>query len=49
MFKKLFGTTCGICKKKTKSYQGYLNDDGKPIDICLQCVPYAERRALRKA
>ncbi|ADH99460.1 hypothetical protein Bsel_1956 [[Bacillus] selenitireducens MLS10] len=48
MFKKFFSKTCFFCGKKSKDTTPYLNDGGETVHVCFQCVPVAERRALRK-
>jgi hypothetical protein len=48
IFTKLFGTKCAICGKRVTQARNYIDDHGKPIKICANCVPYAERRAFRK-
>ncbi len=44
----IFGKKCAICKKKERKSVKYIDDQGKHVDICYLCVPYAERRAYRK-
>ncbi|WP_198663124.1 MULTISPECIES: hypothetical protein [Paraliobacillus] len=39
---------CYICGQKASQPQTYLDDQGKKVQVCYKCVPYAERRALRK-
>ncbi|GGM41827.1 hypothetical protein GCM10011351_29920 [Paraliobacillus quinghaiensis] len=47
--KKLFGSkNCYVCGQKASQPQKYLDDKGKIVYVCYKCVPYAERRALRK-
>lgn len=48
MFKKFFSKSCFFCGKKSKDTAAYLNDEGETVHVCFQCVPVAERRALRK-
>jgi hypothetical protein len=48
MLSWLLGSKCAVCNKKAKESRNYFNDKGKPIVVCLKCIPYAERRAYRK-
>jgi ribosome-binding protein aMBF1 (putative translation factor) len=47
MFKK----KCYLCgkKEKRKETRYYINDASKRVNVCSNCVTYAERRAMRKA
>jgi len=40
--------SCDFCKGKLGSPTTYFNQQGKEIHVCFQCVPQAERKALRK-
>ena len=42
------GKKCFFCQKKEAESGRYLSDTGKRIVVCINCVPYAERRAFRK-
>lgn len=47
--KKLFKPKqCIICKQKPQAPRKYYSDWGEEVLVCEKCVPYAERRALRK-
>ncbi|GEL08243.1 hypothetical protein [Salisediminibacterium halotolerans] len=48
MFKKIFGKSCAICGKKTRETTVYLNERDETVHVCFQCVPQAERKALRR-
>lgn len=48
MFSKWFAKSCYFCGKKKKDTTRYLDDQGNTVHVCFQCVPVAERRALRK-
>ncbi|REJ10464.1 hypothetical protein DYE48_02990 [Halobacillus trueperi] len=40
--------SCVICKKGDVDPESYYNDEGEAVLVCRSCVPYAERRAMRK-
>ncbi|WP_167506132.1 hypothetical protein [Halobacillus faecis] len=47
--KNLFSRkSCAICKKKPVDPKSYYDDEGEAVLVCKSCVPYAERRAMRK-
>ncbi|WP_226037063.1 hypothetical protein [Aquibacillus saliphilus] len=47
--KKLFSPKkCHICHEKAVKPEPYIDDQGNNVVVCYKCVPYAERRALRK-
>ncbi|CQR46013.1 hypothetical protein BN1058_00256 [Paraliobacillus sp. PM-2] len=47
--KQLFPSKkCYICGQKATKPQTYVTDQGESVRVCYKCVPYAERRALRK-
>jgi hypothetical protein len=48
MLNWLFRNKCAICGHKAVQPRRYFDDKGKPIKVCSNCVPYAERRAFRK-
>ena len=52
MFERLkhlfYSKPCAICNKKPTQPQNYIDDQGRNVLVCRQCVPYAERRAMRK-
>jgi hypothetical protein len=48
MFSWLIGSKCAVCGKKAVEPRKYFDDKAKPIKVCKNCVPYAERRAFRK-
>lgn len=48
MFSWLFPSKCAVCGRKAKESRKYYNSQGKPVKVCIPCVPYAERRAFRK-
>lgn len=39
---------CYICNQTATKPQAYLTDQGETVRVCYKCIPYAERRALRK-
>lgn len=39
---------CAICKQKPQEPRPYYNDQGEKVLVCQKCVPYAERRAMRR-
>ncbi len=46
LFKK---KKCAMCGQKAVKPTEYRNDGGAKVLVCHKCVPYAERRAFRKA
>ncbi|NJP37775.1 hypothetical protein [Alkalicoccus luteus] len=52
MFRKLRtlfgGRRCEFCGKASSEAQRYEDETGRPIHVCFQCVPYAERRGYPK-
>ena len=48
MLKNLFSKTCYFCGKKTKDTTTYVNEYSQEVHVCFQCVPQAERKALRR-
>ncbi|MGJ9383368.1 MULTISPECIES: hypothetical protein [Salipaludibacillus] len=43
-----FNRKCDFCKRKLKKPSKYIDVNDREINVCYQCVPQAERKALRK-
>ncbi|WP_280770975.1 hypothetical protein [Salipaludibacillus daqingensis] len=48
MFSWFKRKSCDLCKGKLTSPTKYLNERDEEISVCFQCVPQAERKALRR-
>lgn len=40
--------TCDFCRGRLRSPTTYINERDEEVIVCFQCVPQAERKALRK-